>query len=122
MSNGLLAELAIVGGSGLYDLAGIEDVEQTALETPFGAPSDAVRVGRLAGRRVAFLARHGPGHRLLPSEINYRANVFALKPDPRAIGRGGSCAAGIVGMHTAQSGCPAVDARVIEGDVDLRDA
>ncbi len=70
---------AIVGGSGLYALAGMEDVEEFQVQTPFGPPSDVVRIGALAGQRVAFLARHGSDHRLLPGEINYRANVFALK-------------------------------------------
>ncbi len=70
---------AIVGGSGLYDLAGLSDAEPVAVATPFGEPAAPPLVGRLAGQPVAFLARHGRDHRLLPSEINYRANVFALK-------------------------------------------
>jgi 5'-methylthioadenosine phosphorylase len=73
------ADVGIIGGSGLYDMEGLGDVREVQLETPFGAPSDALRLGTLEGQRVAFLARHGRGHRLLPSEINYRANVFALK-------------------------------------------
>jgi len=72
-------ETAIIGGSGLYELAGFDGVREIDLETPFGPPSDVLRVGRLEGRSVAFLARHGAGHRLLPSEINYRANIYALK-------------------------------------------
>jgi 5'-methylthioadenosine phosphorylase len=71
--------LGIIGGSGLYRMEGLEEVRQTRVETPFGEPSDAIRLGRLEGRPVAFLARHGQGHRLLPTEINYRANIYALK-------------------------------------------
>jgi 5'-methylthioadenosine phosphorylase len=71
--------IAIVGGSGLYDLAPIEGREVRNVETPWGPPSDAIRIGRIGGRAVAFLARHGAGHSLLPSEIEYRANVWALK-------------------------------------------
>jgi len=70
---------AIVGGSGLYAIAAMENVEERRVETPFGEPSDVVRIGTIEGRRVAFLARHGREHRLLPGEINYRANMFALK-------------------------------------------
>jgi 5'-methylthioadenosine phosphorylase len=73
------AEIGVLGGSGLYDLAGLDDVERLELETPFGAPSDEVVVGTVEDKRVAFLARHGRNHRRIPSEINYRANVFALK-------------------------------------------
>ena len=71
--------LAVIGGSGLYQMAGLKDIEEHDLTTPFGKPSDPVVVGRLNGARVAFLARHGRGHRLTPSEVNYRANIFALK-------------------------------------------
>jgi 5'-methylthioadenosine phosphorylase len=73
------AEIGIIGGSGLYDMEGFESPREVAVETPFGAPSDRVVVGTLGGRRVAFLARHARGHRLLPSELNFQANVFALK-------------------------------------------
>ena len=73
------AEIGIIGGSGLYEMEGFSDVREVAVETPFGPPSDALVVGTLAGRRVAFLPRHGRGHRILPSELNFRANVFALK-------------------------------------------
>lgn len=73
------ATLGLLGGSGIYAQAGLQDVEELHLETPFGAPSGALVVGELEGRRVAFLARHGAQHRLLPAEINYRANVFAFK-------------------------------------------
>ena len=71
--------LAIIGGSGLYNMAGLTDIEEHDLTTPFGKPSDPVVVGTLNGQRVAFLARHGKGHRFSPSEVNYRANIFALK-------------------------------------------
>lgn len=71
--------LGVIGGSGLYTIQGLEVVEEISPETPFGAPSAPIVVGRLAGRRVAFLARHGRGHHLTPSEVNYRANVYALK-------------------------------------------
>jgi 5'-methylthioadenosine phosphorylase len=71
--------LAIIGGTGLYDLAGMQIDEQLGGDTPFGAPSGAVVRGRLHGQPLLFLARHGAGHRLLPHEVNYRANVFALK-------------------------------------------
>ena len=71
--------LAIVGGTGLYELPGLEIDERIAGDTPFGRPSGDILRGRLHGRTVLFLARHGAGHRLLPHEVNYRANVFALK-------------------------------------------
>jgi 5'-methylthioadenosine phosphorylase len=71
--------LGIIGGSGLYDIVGLAEIEEHAVITPFGAPSDPVRVGTLAGQRVAFLARHGRGHRVSPTEVNYRANIWALK-------------------------------------------
>jgi 5'-methylthioadenosine phosphorylase len=69
----------IIGGSGLYKMSGLTDTREVKVKTPFGAPSDAIVVGTLEGHRVAFLARHGRGHRLSPSEINYRANICALK-------------------------------------------
>lgn len=71
--------LGVLGGSGLYDLEGLSDVHEEQMETPFGAPSGPLVLGQIAGARVAFLSRHGRGHRLSPSEINYRANVHALK-------------------------------------------
>jgi 5'-methylthioadenosine phosphorylase len=71
--------LAVIGGSGLYELPGIEGVEPVRLTTPFGAPSDDLMRGRLGGATVLFLPRHGRGHRLMPTEINFRANLFALK-------------------------------------------
>jgi 5'-methylthioadenosine phosphorylase len=73
------ADLGIVGGTGLYDLPGLEDVEEVVLETPFGSPSSPLRLGRLDGRRIAFLARHGRHHTFSPSEVPYRANVYALR-------------------------------------------
>jgi 5'-methylthioadenosine phosphorylase len=71
--------LGVIGGSGLYAMPGLADLEERVIETPFGAPSDAVILGTLNGRRVAFLPRHGRGHRFNPSEVNYRANIWALK-------------------------------------------
>jgi 5'-methylthioadenosine phosphorylase len=73
------AEIGIIGGSGLYRLDALEDVQRIALPNPYGVPSDDLLVGTLAGRRVAFLARHGRGHRLPPSEIPVAANIYALK-------------------------------------------
>jgi len=73
------AQIGVIGGSGLYSLPGLENVEEVSLETPWGAPSDAYVLGTLRGRRLAFLARHGRGHRLLPSELNFRANIYGLK-------------------------------------------
>jgi 5'-methylthioadenosine phosphorylase len=70
---------AIIGGSGLYEMEGLEDIQEHWVDTPFGKPSDAVVTGKLEGVAVAFLARHGRGHKLLPSEVPYRANIYALK-------------------------------------------
>jgi 5'-methylthioadenosine phosphorylase len=75
----LKAEIGIIGGSGLYSMPGLTNVHEERVGTLFGDPSDAFVLGELEGRKVAFLARHGRGHRLLPSEINFRANIFALK-------------------------------------------
>lgn len=71
--------LAIIGGSGLYDLPGLTDTRWVAVDTPWGAPSDEIFTGRLGAARLAFLPRHGRGHRIPPSEVNYRANIAALK-------------------------------------------
>ena len=71
--------LAIIGGSGLYTMSGLSDTREYDLETPFGKPSAPIVVGMLEGKRVAFLARHGIGHHLMPSEVPYRANFFAFK-------------------------------------------
>ena len=73
------AEIGIIGGSGLYAMPGLMGVREHRVETPFGDPSDAFVVGELEGRKVAFLARHGRGHKLLPSELNFRANIYAMK-------------------------------------------
>jgi 5'-methylthioadenosine phosphorylase len=73
------AEIGIIGGSGLYAMPGLTGVREHIVETPFGEPSDALILGELEGRRVAFLARHGRGHRILPSELNFRANIHAMK-------------------------------------------
>jgi 5'-methylthioadenosine phosphorylase len=71
--------IGIIGGSGLYSMPGFEAQEERAIETPWGAPSDPYVVGRLAGKDVAFLARHGRGHRISPSELNFRANIYGFK-------------------------------------------
>jgi 5'-methylthioadenosine phosphorylase len=71
--------IGIIGGSGLYQMSGLTDTHEVAVDTPFGPPSDNFIVGTLEGKRVAFLARHGRGHRILPSELNFRANIFAMK-------------------------------------------
>jgi 5'-methylthioadenosine phosphorylase len=73
------AEIGILGGSGLYTMKGLTDVQEVLLETPFGRPSDNYVVGTLSGRKVAFLARHGRGHKIMPSELNFRANIHGFK-------------------------------------------
>ncbi|MGH9347312.1 MAG: S-methyl-5'-thioadenosine phosphorylase [Vicinamibacterales bacterium] len=73
------AHIGIIGGSGLYDMAEVTDRKEVAVSTPFGDPSGPYVLGTLRGRRVAFLARHGAGHRLSPSDLNFRANIFGLK-------------------------------------------
>jgi len=73
------AEIGIIGGSGLYHMPGLTNVREDQVSTPFGEPSDWLTFGELHGRKVAFLARHGRGHCLLPSDINYRANIYAMK-------------------------------------------
>jgi 5'-methylthioadenosine phosphorylase len=73
------ARVAVIGGSGFYQMAGLSDIEELRVDTPFGAPSDAFVLGTLEGVRMAFLPRHGAGHRILPSEVPSRANVWALK-------------------------------------------
>jgi 5'-methylthioadenosine phosphorylase len=73
------AEIGIIGGSGLYSMPGLTKTSEVQVTTPFGDPSDALVLGELEGRKVVFLARHGRGHKLLPSELNFRANIFALK-------------------------------------------
>jgi 5'-methylthioadenosine phosphorylase len=71
--------IGVIGGSGLYQMEGLTDVEERHVTTPFGDPSDAVVIGTLEGVRVAFVARHGRGHRIMPTEVPYRANIYALK-------------------------------------------
>jgi 5'-methylthioadenosine phosphorylase len=71
--------LGVIGGSGLYELEGLADVERRRVPTPFGDPSDELVIGRLGGTRLVFLPRHGRGHRILPTELNFRANIFAMK-------------------------------------------
>ncbi len=73
------AEIGIIGGSGLYSMPGLTDIREFPLQTPFGDPSEAYVLGTLEGRKVAFLARHGRGHRILPSELNFRANIHGMK-------------------------------------------
>jgi 5'-methylthioadenosine phosphorylase len=73
------AEIGIIGGSGLYSMPGFTNVSEVRVETPFGEPSEAFVLGELEGRKVAFLARHGRGHRIMPSELNFRANIYAMK-------------------------------------------
>ena len=73
------AEIGIIGGSGLYSMPGLTNTREERISTPFGEPSDAFVLGDLEGRKVVFLARHGRGHKLLPSELNFRANIYALK-------------------------------------------
>ncbi len=72
-------KLAVIGGSGVYDIETLTDIEERHISTPFGDPSDSIVIGTLSGKRIAFLPRHGRGHRLTPSEVPYRANIWALK-------------------------------------------
>ncbi len=72
-------ELALIGGTGLYRFPGLENVSESVLDTPWGTPSDVIVIGHLGGKRVAFLARHGREHNILPHKVNYRANLYALK-------------------------------------------
>lgn len=72
-------KIGIIGGSGLYKMEALKDVEEVQVDTPFGPPSDALIVGTLEGTRVAFLARHGRNHTFLPSELPFRANIYAMK-------------------------------------------
>ena len=74
-----MISIGIIGGSGLYDMAELTDREERRVDTPFGEPSSPYVIGTLRGKRVAFLARHGVGHRLMPSELNFRANIYGLK-------------------------------------------
>jgi 5'-methylthioadenosine phosphorylase len=72
-------KLAVIGGSGVYDIEALTDIEERHISTPFGDPSDTIVIGTLSGKRIAFLPRHGRGHRLTPTEVPYRANIWALK-------------------------------------------
>jgi len=74
-----MSAIGIIGGSGLYQIEGLEIIKQLKVKTPFGEPSDKFTIGKLEGKEVVFLPRHGLGHRISPSEINYRANIFAMK-------------------------------------------
>src|SRR5215469_18773217 len=78
-SKAAAVKIGIIGGSGLYSMHGLSDRRELRVKTPFGNPSEAIVLGTLEGRRVAFLARHGRGHRFSPSDINYRANICAMK-------------------------------------------
>jgi 5'-methylthioadenosine phosphorylase len=73
------ARIGVIGGSGLYQIEGLKDVKEVVVETPFGAPSDAYIVGEIQGTRVAFLPRHGRGHKIGPSNLNFRANIYGMK-------------------------------------------
>ena len=73
------AKTGVIGGSGLYEIEGLSDIEKVCVETPFGEPSEAITIGTLEGVRVAFLPRHGKGHRIMPTELPVRANIYALK-------------------------------------------
>ena len=74
-----LAEIGVIGGSGLYAMSGLSNTRELGVKTPFGDPSDKIVLGNFEGKRVAFLARHGRGHRILPTELNFRANIYAMK-------------------------------------------
>ncbi|MFH1032352.1 MAG: S-methyl-5'-thioadenosine phosphorylase [Chloroflexota bacterium] len=73
------AKIGVIGGTGLYDIEGMVDIQEVNIETPFGKPSDAITIGKLEGVGIAFLPRHGKGHRIMPSELPSRANIYALK-------------------------------------------
>ena len=73
------AEIGIIGGSGLYNIPGLTNRREETVETPWGSSSDVYVLGELGGRKVAFLARHGRGHRIMPSNLNFRANIYGLK-------------------------------------------
>jgi len=73
------AKIGIIGGSGLYKMEALTDIEEVKVDTPYGDPSDAIILGTLDGTRVAFLARHGRNHTLMPTELPFRANIYAMK-------------------------------------------
>jgi len=79
MQESTIGVVGILGGTGLYEIDGLDDIREMRLETPFGSPSDAYVTGTLEGKKVAFLSRHGRGHRLLPMDVNYRANIYGFK-------------------------------------------
>ena len=111
--------LGVIGGSGLYDLPGLTDVQELAISTPFGQPSDAIITGKLNGRPVAFLPRHGKGHRFTPTEVNYRANIFALK----SIGVTHILSVSAVGSLQEQyaPGCVVIPKQILDKTVGLRE-
>ena len=74
-----MSVIGIIGGSGLYKIDGMQVIKRVSVKTPFGNPSDKFTIGKLEGKDLIFLPRHGVGHRISPSEINYRANIFAMK-------------------------------------------
>jgi 5'-methylthioadenosine phosphorylase len=78
-TRGPVATIGVIGGSGLYSMTGLTGARELRVKTPFGDPSDSIVVGSLEGKRVAFLARHGRGHRFMPTELNFRANIYAMK-------------------------------------------
>src|SRR5215470_14994503 len=78
-TKGPVAQIGVIGGSGLYSMSGLTNTREIRVKTPFGEPSDKIVVGTFEGKRVAFLARHGRGHRILPGELNFRANIYAMK-------------------------------------------
>lgn len=73
------AKIGVIGGTGLYEIEGLTEIEEVRVETPFGEPSEAITIGTLEGMRIAFLSRHGKGHRIMPTELPVRANIYALK-------------------------------------------
>jgi len=79
ITTGIQPFFGVLGGTGLYEIEGLDDIREVELDTPFGKPSDSYFLGMIEGRRIAFLSRHGRGHRLAPSEINYRANIYGFK-------------------------------------------
>jgi len=79
MARATRVKLAVIGGSGLYSMEALTSIKNVTVRTPFGSPSDDIVIGTLEGERVAFLPRHGRGHRINPSEVNHRANIYALK-------------------------------------------
>ena len=92
-------KIGIIGGSGLYQMPELTDVDEIEIQTPFGKPSDAFIIGTLEGQRVAFLPRHGRGHRFTPTEVPFRANIYAMK----SLGVERICSASAVG--SLQTGC-----------------